>query len=696
MKNLNTKSLMVITIVFTSVLSMPMVVMGQEKDYDDIFNIDQVNVGIFEGFRGGFGAIFGNHLGYGGKILGSIFETLFLQGLNLTSHEMLDNVFVLSANRTHRIPMGKYNFAAENDSREIYFAPHEYNDEATSMLGDFGHAYCVVEKQGEYNYTIEIGAAVTLIIWDNDRSFITAVTKLLNFFKQVLDYQFLGRTIPVDLIRDGISLLTWFIIHINDIFTGDELFILNPITWQRLDIIPGEGFNITKKWYMTGNDMDLDPLADQTINSFGAAGENLLTTWNDTANSRNDNYMQWLLTPTHGNVAETIWTQFSFDLIQLWIKNFEIHIDIAALFDAVTGDSGGDAQGLIANAFKGCNIDFYLFTHHLAGAFLYNDTNSDDGISANYKSIMIDNSTVNVPNSTELTHRLILGTVNGGFMFDNPNIDPSNKSVSWGIDILDANISAVPLGVDLHSYLNAPQENLDYIHFGFTFEPKANATLGAAHGLVKLNQFFAPWNHPESYGAKAAIPNLDLAILYVSTVLHFELNIATRQQALDSPPETPPELLKQEDYRSTQHKLMIGNYIGGSAHDKLEFVDIAGPEYEYGSESSRSLANASTSIIPLLVWLMEHDRHDTYVIAGGEEVSTFSSDIRIQTELSVMVWAVCYPEFEDGSGIWHDPTFSVYMTFESEGFWALIVLIAGVGLVGVATILIKRRKDRRF
>jgi hypothetical protein len=61
-----------------------------------------------------------------------------------------------------------------------------------------------------------------------------------------------------------------------------------------------------------------------------------------------------------------------------------------------------------------------------------------------------------------------------------------------------------------------------------------------------------------------------------------------------------------------------------------------------------------------------------------------------------MVYAVCFPEFDDGTGIWHDPTFSVFMVFEAKGFWALILLIAGVGLVGVATILIKRRKDMRF
>ena len=52
--------------------------------------------------------------------------------------------------------------------------------------------------------------------------------------------------------------------------------------------------------------------------------------------------------------------------------------------------------------------------------------------------------------------------------------------------------------------------------------------------------------------------------------------------------------------------------------------------------------------------------------------------------------------FNNGSGIWHDPTFSVFMVFEATGFWALILLIAGVGLVGIATILIKRRKDMRF
>jgi hypothetical protein len=690
MKSINTKSLMVFTILFASIGVMPIVANAQMKTTDDVFDFDQVDEGIFEGFQGGFGGLFGSHLGYGGGILGSIFGMLFLQSLNLSAHEMLDDVFVLSANRTVHYTSEVYDFAAENDERDIYFAPHEYNDLIPGitggMVGEHGYAYCVVEKSGTFTYELEVGAAVTLVIWDNDRSFITAVNKLINFFKKVMVNEQLGRALSRDLIREGISLITWFLIHINDIFTGDELFILNPITWQKLDIIPGSVFNITKTWYVTGDspgDMNINPM-DPKISDL------VLDVWNTTAQNRKDNYMEWLLTPTLGEIAETVWTQFSFDLIQLWIKNFEIHIDVGEILEAATGGAGSPEAAII-NAFDGCNIEFYLFTHHLAGAFLYNDTDYNRVISANYTPITVDGQSVEVPYSNELTHRLILGTV-GQFSFKNPTINPSNKSISWGLNIYDANITAVPLGIDLHSYIDAPEENLDYIYFGFTFEPGVDKEVGAARGLLKLDQFFAPWNEPNAPYANGNLDNLDMAIIFVSTILHFELDIATQGQI----PDNPTELLSQEHYNSTEHTLKVGNYIGGNAQDELEFVDIAGPDYEYGSEIAKMTDPASTSIIPILVWLMEHERHDTYTIAGGEEVSTFSSDIRVQVELNVLVWAICYPQFEDGTGIWHDPTFSVYMVFQSEGFWALIVLIAGIGLVGVATVLIKRRKDSRF
>lgn len=698
MKKVNTKSLMVITIFFVSIFSMPMIANGQEISKNDVFKLDQVDAGFFQGFQGGFGALFGQHLGYGGRILESIFGMLFLQGLNLSTHEMLGNVFVLSANRTSH-ESGTYNFANEDDESNIYWAPIEYNRLIPLITGaaprELGHAYCVVNKSGAINYELEVGAGVTLVIWDNDKSFITAINKLINFFKKIwVQTGFQGEEISQELIREGVSLITWFIIHINDIFTGDELFILNPITWQTLKITPSPDYNITKTWYVTGNtpnDMDIDQ-DDPRLEDEVANGSSILNRWRAMAHNRNDDYMRWLLKDELDKVVETKWTQFSFDLIQLWIKNFEIHIDVGKILDVVTGGGGGGSpEAAIINAFDGCNIEFYLFTHHLAGAFLYNDTDNNKIVSTNYTQVTLNNKIVDVPNSNELSHRLMLGAVDK-FNFKKPKINPSNKSISWGLDIEDVNITAVPLGVDLNSYVDAPQENLDYIYFGFTFEPLVDKELGAAHGLIKLDQYFAPWNDPLAPHAHGNIENLDLAIIYVSTVLHFELDIATEGEI----PTQPTELLEERHYNNTEHKLMIGNYLGPKATGELEFVDIAGPDYEYGTESVKSSDPASTNIIPALVWLMEHERHDTVVVAGGGSVGTYSSDIQVQTEFNVLVYAVCYPEFNEGSGIWHDPTFSVYMVFESEGFWALIVLIAGVGLVGVATILIKRRKDRRF
>jgi hypothetical protein len=680
---------MVISIVLTSALMLPMTVLGEENGLDDNLSFNQIDSGIFEGFRKGFGGIFGNHLGYGGRILGTVFQMLFLQGMNLTSHEMLDNVFVLSANVSRRIPLGTYNFANESDDSEVLFAPFEYNLRMRNFTGEnlneSGIAYCVVEKHGEYTYEIEVGTAVTLVVWDNDKSFITAVNKMINFFKRIMTYQFQRRQIPESLIKDGIALLTWFLIHINDIFTGDELFVLNPISWQKLVITPQPGFEINKTWYLTGPDMDLDPLNDPRVPT------NVLNNWKDIAQFRNDTYMEWLLDSSPVVLERKTWTQFSFDLIQLWIKNFEIHIDVAQILDAAVGTGGGNPDALIANAFNGCNIDFYLFTHHLAGAYLYNDTDSNDIISANYRPTLVDDSLVNVPSSTELTHRLMFGTVEE-FQFQKPIINPSNRSISWGINLQNVNISTVPLGVRLQSYSDPAEENLEYVYFGFTFEPKIDKDLSAAHGLVKLDQFFAPWNDPDDPYANSPIKGLDLAIIYVSTVLHFELDITTQGEV----PEAPTALLDRQHYKNQSHKLMVGNYIGRGASEELNFVDIAGPDYEYGNEISTLTAPASTSIIPLLVWEMEMGIHDTYTVAGGEEVSTFSTDIGISTEFNVMVYAVCYPEFNEGTGIWHDPTFSVYMVFESEEFWAIVVLIAGISLVGVATILIKRRKDGRI
>lgn len=666
-----------------------MVVLGQDKDNDDVLNLDQVKVGIFDGFRHGFGALFSNNLGYAGKILGSIFETLFLQGLNLSAHEKLKNVYVISANTTETFS-GTRTFDSSNN-KEYYFLPNDYEQPVNE-----GFAYCEITKSGAYTYELEVGAAVTLVIWDNDNSFIDAVNKLLNFFKKIIALQRDNSPITQDLIREGISLLTWFLIHINDIFTGDELFVLNPITWQKLDIIP-MAYNIDKTWKMSGPDYTIGTGDDRLM---AADYPSFIGEWTANATTWKDSYMEWLLTPTlPGDLAETIWTQFSFDLIQLWVKNFEIHIDVSKILNAATGGSGSP-ELLIATAFQGCDIEFYLFTHHLAGAFLYDDSIiADNRISADYANVtdnlgqpIVDpaGDPVQVPAGSELTHRLVLGTVEN-FNFNKPTINPGDRSISWGITLQNVNISAVPMFVDLDSYLKAPEEELEYVYFGFTFEPKIDDELKVARGDVKLDQQFAPWNG--GTGPKASIAGLDLAIIYVSTVLHFHLNVAIQDSS-----RTEEILDPREDYIESSNELKVGNYIGRGTVEKLDFVNISGPYYEIGMDRPTAIKyDASTNILPLMLWRWEMDRHDTFTLSDETTAQTFASNIRVNTEYNVMIYAVCYPEFDGtGEGIWHDPTFSVYMVFQGEGFWALIVLIAGVGLVGVATILIKRRKDRRF
>jgi hypothetical protein len=707
MKKVSTKTLMVLTLMVASFASTPMMVAGYDYDNDYIF--DQIGETDPTALIGGFGSIFGGmfgSLGYGGNILGSVFEMLLMQGLeNFEKSQLLDGVYVLSASKEQNYT-GTKTFSGQP---EYYMLPYDYNQ---SMIesNDLGYAYCEVKRTGSYTYNLTIGAGVTLVIWDNDGSFIRAVTKLIDFYYELKTYEFNDELPPDDLIKKGVETIIWFLIHINDIFTGDELFVLNPTTWQKLEILPGvEGYNITKTWKVT-KDWTIDNENDREIEVLtemldGVNGSALLDAWNDLAILGKNSRMEWLLRPTDdADIATTIFTTFTFDLIQLWVKTFQIHIDVGEIMNTF---SNPENQVNIAKIFQGLEIDFYLFTHHLAGAFLYNDLDNSGELSAEYVPLVnstgdphLDNmgDPIEVPLSSELTHRLILGDVND-FNFKLPEKVPNKNKIKWGLTLDQASIIPVPIGIDLDSYLGASDELLAYIHFGFTFEPKfitMTATDGTSvpvlHGAVKLDQEFAPWNNLTNPTTNNNVTDLDLAIIYVSTVLHFHLTVKT----FDEGPDITNKLNPEDDYNNETHTLKIGNYLGKSIAGKLDFVDIAGPEYTYGSTISNDTAPANTSIIPLALFEAEVERHDTFEANNGSSYTTFATDIQLNVSFNVMVYAICFPMFEDGTGIWHDPTFSVFMVFEAKGFWALILLISGVGFVGVATILIKRRKDMRF
>jgi len=692
MKNINTKALMVVVLVAVSVVSTPAMVSGY--DYEDDYIFEQFSITdpseVVTAFQGGFGNLFSG-LGYGGNLLGRVFEMLLMQTLtNFSQKQMLPGVWVMSASVEE-----EYNFVRSySGEHEIYTIPYEY-DQSIINPNTTGFAYCDVVKSGSVEVNVTIGTAVTLVIWDSDGSFIRAVEKLVSFFNKLRIYmnRFGPSEIPEDLLKEGISTIAWFLIHINDIFTGDELFTLNPITWQNVKLTP-ISFSIDKTWRVTGNDWIIDLAGDQELaTAVGSVdSDNFLAYLNTTAKAKDDSYMEWLLMPSEDLSGKiTTWTSFSFDLIQLWMKNFEIHINVAEIFNLF--NTGGGSEPInVADIFQNLDIEFYLFTHHLAGAFLYNDTDSNSRITSRYRPLKNefgdnvttpDGSVVEVPDQSEITHRIVLNSVDN-FDWQAPHLTGTNK-FSWGLDLNLVTVTPVPIGVDLDSYLGAPSYDLAYIHFGFTFEPDTSS-YPVLKAPTKLDQFFAPWSAP--------LPSdLDLGIIYLSTVLHFHLKVDVSGED----PTDPTTILDpNQDYNNSTHRLAIGNYIGGSIAPKLEFVDIAGPDYSYGSVEGENYAPANSSTIPLALYEAEVERHDTFEDSTGDAFETFATDISLNVSFNVFAYAVCFEEFNGGNGIWHDPTFSVYMVFDAQGFWAIILLVAGVGLVGVATILIKRRKDARF
>ncbi|HUW89043.1 MAG TPA: hypothetical protein VMV43_00840, partial [Candidatus Nanopelagicaceae bacterium] len=445
MKKICTKSLMVITLVVASFTATPMMVAGY--DYDNDYTYDQMGITDPSALIGGFGSILGGvfrGIGPGGDVLATVFEMLFMQTLtNFSGKEILPGVYAISATQENTYSDLR-DFSTPRN--QTYMVPFDYI-EGTYNISKYGYAYCEVATSGTYQYNLTVGAGVTLVIWDKDGSFVNAVKKIIDFFTEIQPY--LGglsssstespRTssiggIPEELIQKGVELITWFLIHINDIFTGEELFVLNPITWQKLVIQTDSGFSISKTWKVTGNDEILDEY-DVTLETAIPEGLAILNSWNITAQAKQDSYMEWLFTELEvvANIKKEF-TSFTFDLFQLWVKNFEIHIDVGEILSLVSGGGGGSINP--AAIFQGLDIEFFLFTHHLTGAFLYNDSNSDKKLSANYVQVnnsigdpvLVDGHPVEVPHSSELTHKIMLGTVND-FDFALPAQD-GNK-ISW-------------------------------------------------------------------------------------------------------------------------------------------------------------------------------------------------------------------------------------------------------------------------
>lgn len=727
MKRVSKKGSLIISLFIISTFSMPLMVFAQSDATarTEEALIKQGAQGMYQGFAGGFGAIFNdNNMGAGGDMLGILFQMLLMQTLDLDDHEVLDGTYVMHVS-DEQVRTGRKNF--EDEREEYHILPYvdewnqskgtwgydgklDYNVSNTAMEG---YAYCLVEKKGYVDYTLTTGVSITLTIWDHDKSFVDAFNRVIAFGEKakVLGEGGMTEAEATELAEAAMELVLWLLIHINDIFTGDELFVLAPFSYQSLSAEQSDDFLVNKTWKMTGADWRMDGKNDKDVPAA------IVNDWRGIANAKKDSRMQWLLNPyDEVDLQETIWTQFTFDILQLWIKNFHVEIDVAAL------TAGADN---VAKVFQGCDIEFFMFSHHLTGAFLYNDVNGDKVPSVVYQKpkdkygniIEVKDEDGNiiedavVPTSSEVSHRLILGEAD--FTFQKPVVDKVNNKVSWGIDLDNPEVTAVPVGVDLESYESNKVETLDFIHFGLELQIPTAAELEDTDGdgkvearaELKLQHDFGPWNDPTSpYVKNTGIGTADLAILYVSSIFHFHLKVENEVLTSDAPrPYFPDEYDNATDYdyverNVTKYKeLKVGNYITDDAKEQIDFVDIAGLSYELGTAGNTVTKTPNATVIPIGFYLGTQDSSEIHYGTEDTYDDDFTSDIAAEADYNVMMYAVSYPDFDgSGKGIWHDPTFSVYMVFTPDlGIMvALILLVGGVGLVGLATILITRKKNR--
>ena len=172
---------MIFTLLIASAMATPVMAAGYGND-DDSYEFDQIS-GISSPDQllhvfGGFGSMFSG-LGYGGQILGQVFEMLLMQTLsNFSESEIMPGVYVLSAFQEKTVN-GSRNFSEyDQPTYEYYMPPRDYNQ--SDIPTNDGYAYCEVKKEGMANYSVTIGGGITLLIYDQDKSFITAIQKVID------------------------------------------------------------------------------------------------------------------------------------------------------------------------------------------------------------------------------------------------------------------------------------------------------------------------------------------------------------------------------------------------------------------------------------------------------------------------------------------------------------------------------------
>jgi hypothetical protein len=679
-----------------------------------IIPTDPAELAVFpEQMFGALGNIFGMlaSVGPSGRSLGEVFKILFTNIFEFQFVESeINHVYQLSA--------------FFNDTK-IYEVSHEGNETywiwedkyPTTGIGPNEHPYLRISRTGNATITHSSGAAIVFIIWDNNDSFIKALNKVIftaqNVHSIIMDAGDPSTWSDEKIFEIGsyiagevLSAITYLFFHINDIISGDELLIMNMITWEQYSMDTTSDYAVDKTWYLA-NDWNLNDDAPLGVEFNGN-----LTNWDATATGEGDEYMKWLLAPPEAGIINRQWSRLSFNLIELWFKTFQININVSAIVEAVNNaaQGGGDPfEGVgLARVFHGLDIEIYLMTHSLLGFVAYDDFNANNIPDVNRTIVAEGNVESEIITGSEAEYWFALGNV-GGFEFLEPElVDHNGKpGYKWSIRLTNVDMLAVPIGMSPSDVAAPVFDNLDYLELGFTFAPSLSESVDTdgydlvpeyeevqmASGIIKLDQYFDDWNNGAPINPVLA--GLDFAVIYVSTILHFRLHfevndieVEVGQNGLVN--SSDPEVTGNVQANGT---IKIGDYTGDLP---VAAVDIAGPEYNQtvAGGGASTTHPASTTTIPLAFLTFDASANMRYEDPGAPQQS-FEAGGFIAIESAILIYAVSYPTFDGtGDGIWHDPTFSVFMTWDNPGFWAVILVVAGISLVAVAAILITRRKNR--
>ncbi len=673
----------------------------------------------FESFLGGLPGLFSG-FGGAGQVLGQIFGILAGQFMNLTGTEMIPGLFVLSAtaNFTDEITVVQ---SGQQQTKRYYPDYNYYLDQLDEIntlynaSGDPGYPYCIINRSTstQVNITKNVGMSVTATIWDSDKSLVKTIDRIIKTVKNVMAKLNQGDPDVNGVIDEAVSAIMYLLIHINDIITGDELILVNPITYETTRVTGN--FSESHNWYIdvwNGNTNERTNLNPTIVSNMEAK-----------AITDGNGFMTWLAGPNLGmGNYDTSFGSFSFDLVQLWLKRLYVSIDMAEVVKLMNFGSTSNSTPNPAAILKDMDIEFYLIWHHFIGGVFFDDKNSNGKIDVNYVNVTdgsgnvvtTDNGTVvQRPDSSEVTHFIGMKDILGAVTWRLPEITNNGKSVKWGANFDNVEIFWTPVGMDPEtSSRNGKSAILDYIDLGFTFTAGEDITIMNMDGTpsdvkgkdanVKLDQAFGEWNDTPS-DIDPSLAGLDFSVVYVSTLLHVHFQGETLQKALKEPG-------KEEQVWDGAATAVVNSYsdnklsFGAEAASGTEEipmvsrVDIAGPGYDiYGFPGgTKNTFNASTQTIPVGLFTVDAqagmDYTDSKMSGGG-----FTANAILGVEFAVMLYSVNYPEFSNFSGgqIIHDPTFSIFMTFEAGTYWAIILLVGVVALVGVAAILITRSKNNR-